>query len=593
MGVKAYVLRENLFMDASDILVERLLAWGVDTIFGLPGDGINGVFEALRKQKDKIKFIHVRHEEAAAFMACAYAKFTGRLGVCIATSGPGGIHLLNGLYDAKMDHAPVLAITGMQHSDLIGTLTQQDVALDKLFIDVTAYNERVMNGAHMESVADLAIRTALATRSVAHITIPVDVQVQEIKKGRSPRNPIHHTSNTPAYFDQVPARAELDHAADILNRGKRIAILAGQGALHATSELEALAEKLGAPIIKALLGKAAVPDDSPYTTGGIGLLGTEPSQDAIEDCDTLLMIGSSFPYIEFLPEPGSVKCVQIDIDPQRISLRYPADVGLVGDSKNTIRALLPLVEKHSRRFLEKAQRAKADWEKLMEQRGTLPDKPMKPQVIGWQLGKRIPANAIVTSDSGTITTWWARFVPARRGQKHSCSGNLATMACGLPYAIAAAVAYPDRPVYCIIGDGGLSMLMGELITIAAYKLNIKIIVIKNNTLGQIKWEQMVFLGNPEFACDLYPADFVTIARGAGIQAIQIDDASMCGRQLDSVVNLPVPVLIEAVVDQFTPPMPAKIKVSQAAKLAEALIRGEPNRTEIVLTTMHDKVRELV
>jgi pyruvate dehydrogenase (quinone) len=580
-------------MDASDVLVERLLAWGVDTIFGLPGDGINGVFEALRKQKDRIRLIHVRHEESAAFMACAYAKFTGRLGVCIATSGPGGIHLLNGLYDAKMDHAPVLAITGLQHSDLIGTFTQQDVALDKLFIDVAVYNERVMNGAHMESVADLAMRTALSLPGVAHITIPVDVQVQEVKKGRSGRNPVHHTSAVPAYFDQVPARVELEHAADILNRGRKIAILAGQGALQATQELEELAETLGAPIIKALLGKAAVPDDSPYTTGGIGLLGTEPSQDAIEKCDTLLMVGTSFPYVEFLPRPGSVKCVQVDVDPQRISLRHPADVGLVGDAKNTLRALLPLLDKHGKSFLERAQKAKAEWHKLMEERGTWPDKPMKPQVVGWELGKRIPANSIVTSDSGTITTWWARFVPALRGQKHSCSGNLATMACGLPYAIAAAVAYPDRPVYCIIGDGGLSMLLGELITVAAYKLNIKIVLIKNNTLGQIKWEQMVFLGNPEYACDLHPADLVTIARGAGIDAIQIEDPATCGSQLDRVLALPGPILIEAVVDQFTPPMPAKIKASQAVKLAEALVRGEPNRMEIVLTNAHDKVRELV
>ncbi|HEY1805838.1 MAG TPA: thiamine pyrophosphate-binding protein [Terracidiphilus sp.] len=580
-------------MNASDLLVERLMEWGVDTIFGLPGDGINGVFEALRKQKDKIRFIHVRHEESAAFMACAYAKFTGRLGVCIATSGPGGIHLLNGLYDAKMDGAPVLAITGLQHSDLIGTFTQQDVALDKLFIDVAVYNERVMSGAHVESVTDLAIRSALSKRGVAHVTLPVDVQVEEIKKGRSPRNPLHHTSTVPAYPEHVPAEVDLEHAADILNRGKKIAILAGQGALNATDQLERVAEILGAPIIKALLGKAAVPDDSPYTTGGIGLLGTEPSQDAIEDCDTLFIVGSSFPYIEFLPEPGTVKCVQIEIDPQRVSLRHPADVALVADAKTSLRALIPMLKQHNKSFLTKAQEGKARWHKLMEERGTRPDKPMKPDVVGWELGKRIPTNAIVTSDSGTITTWWARYVPALRGQRHSCSGNLATMACGLPYAIAAAVAYPDRPIYCIIGDGGLSMLLGELITVAAYKLNIKIIVIKNNTLGQIKWEQMVFLGNPEYGCDLFPADFVTIARGAGIEAIQIDDAARCGEQLDSVVNQQLPILIEAVVDQFTPPLPAKIKASQALKLAEALLRGEPNRAKIVMTNLHDSVRELV
>ncbi len=580
-------------LNASDVLVERLIDWGVDTIFGLPGDGINGVFEALRKNKDRIRFIHVRHEESAAFAACAYAKFTGRLGVCIATSGPGGIHLLNGLYDAKLDGAPVLAITGLQHSDMIGTFTQQDVQLDKTFVDVAAYNERVMNGAHMEAVADLAIRTAVTRKCVAHITIPVDVQVQSVNKDRSPRNPPHHTAAVEAYAAHVPAQADLDHAADVLNRGKKIVILAGQGALHATLELEAMADRLGAPIVKPLLGKAAVPDDSLYTTGGIGLLGTEASQDALESCDTLFIVGSSFPYTEFLPKPGSVKCVQIDLDPQRIALRYPADVGLVGDTRVCLRALMPSLKKHDHGFLKKAQRNKQAWEKRMEEQGTRADKPMKPQVVGWELGKRIPENAIVVSDSGTITTWWARFVPARRGQKHSCSGNLASMACGLPYAIAAAVAYPDRPVYCIIGDGGLSMLMGELITIAAYKLNIKIIVIKNDTLGQIKWEQMVFLGNPEYGCDLFPADFTAIARGCGIGALRIEDAATCAVLLDQAIATEGPVLIEAVVDQFTPPMPAKIKASQAAKFAESLLRGEPNRGKIALTAFSDTVRELV
>ncbi|MGO4514899.1 thiamine pyrophosphate-dependent enzyme [Terriglobus sp. 2YAB30_2] len=579
--------------NTSDVLVERLIAWGVDTIFGLPGDGINGVFEALRQRKDRIRFIHVRHEESAAFAACAYAKFTGRLGVCIATSGPGGIHLLNGLYDAKLDHAPVLAITGLQHSDLLGTFSQQDVALDKLFIDVCEYNERVMNGAHIESLTDLAIRTALAKRGVAHLTLPVDVQTQPVKQGRSERNPPHHTTATPAFDTHLPAQVDLQHAADILNRGKRIAILAGQGALHATDELERMAAVLGAPIIKSLLGKAAVPDDSPYTTGGIGLLGTEPSQTALEDCDTLLMVGTSFPYIEFLPKPGDAKCVQIDCDPQRISLRYPADVGIVGDTRVCLKALLPMLKKHDDRFLRSAQKGKQKWAELLEKQGTHLEKPMKPQVVGWELGKRIPANAIVTSDSGTITTWWARYVPALRGQKHSCSGNLASMACGLPYAIGAAIAYPDRPVYCIIGDGGLSMLMGELITIAAYQLNIKVIVIKNNTLGQIKWEQMVFLGNPEYACDLFPADFAAIARGCGMPSWRIEDPARCGADLDLALQRQGAALVEAVVDPFTPPMPAKVKPSQAAKFAESLMRGEPNRGKIALTAVSDAVRELV
>ena len=332
-------------MDASDVLVERLIAWGVDTIFGLPGDGINGVIEALRKQQEKIRFIHVRHEESAAFMACAYAKFTGRLGVCLSTSGPGGIHLLNGLYDAKLDQQPVLAITGMQFNDVTGTFSQQDVELDKLFMDVCCYNERVMSAPHMEPVADLAIRSAIMKRSVAHITIPIDVQQQKVgKKDRSQRNVAHHTSTHPAISGNFPTQGDIEQAIQIINNGKRIAILAGQGALHATDELLELAELLGAPIVKPLLGKAAVPDDSPYTTGGVGLLGTKPSQDVLEKCDTLIMIGTSYPYIEFLPAPGDCKAVQIDSNAQRIGLRYPVDVGLVGDSKKVLADASPAPE---------------------------------------------------------------------------------------------------------------------------------------------------------------------------------------------------------------------------------------------------------
>ncbi len=581
--------------DASDVMVERLMEWGVDTVFGLPGDGVNGVIEAFRKQKDRIRFIHVRHEESAAFMACAYAKFTGRLGVCVATSGPGGIHLLNGLYDAKMDGAPVLAITGLPYHDLIGTFTQQDVALDRLFQDVAVYSERVMGSAHMEPLVDLAVRSALSSRGVSHLTIPVDIQTQEVtKKAASMRNPLHHTSAVYARSARLPDDVDMEHAADILNRGEKVAILAGQGALHATEELEQLAERLGAPIIKALLGKCAVPDDSPYTTGGIGLLGTKPSQEALESCDTLLIVGSSFPYIEYLPKPGSVKSVQIDANPQRISLRYPADVGLLGDAKLTIRALLPqLKHKTDRSFLETAQKGMREWMEILEEQATRQDKPMKPQVVGWQLGKRLQNNAIVCSDSGTNTTWWARYVPAKRGQMHSCSGTLATMACGLPYAIAAQIAYPERQVVCIIGDGAFSMLMGELITAVAYQLPIKIILFKNNSLGQIKWEQMVFLGNPEYVCDLKPVDFAGIARACGAEGISIDDPSQCESALDRAFATPGPVVIEAVVDEFEPPMPPKVKLEQALHFAESLAKGEPNRTKIALTALSDKVREMI
>src|SRR5204863_4791807 len=345
------------------VLIDRLIDWGVEGIFGLPGDGINGIMEALRTRQEKIRFIQVRHEESAAFMACGYAKYTGKLGVCLATSGPGGIRLLNGLYDAKLDHQPVLAITGLQFHDLIGTHTQQDVALDKLFIDVAVYNERIMGATHVENVVDLACRTALSYRGVAHITIPVDFQEQELKdKQRSKRNVPHHTSDICTPLPLLPRETDLHDAAAILNAGKKIAILTGQGALGAGDEVQQVAELLGAPIIKALLGKAVVPDDSPYTTGGIGLLGTRPSQEAMEECDTLLMVGTSFPYIEFMPKPSQARGVQIDLDPKRIGLRFPVEVGLVGDSRNTLSELIPLLQHHEdRSFLQAAQAGMKDW----------------------------------------------------------------------------------------------------------------------------------------------------------------------------------------------------------------------------------------
>ena len=448
---------------ASDILIDAIHDWGVDVVFGLPGDGINGVMEALRKRADKIRFIQVRHEEAAALMACAYAKYTRKLGVCLATSGPGGLHLLNGLYDAKLDGAPVLAITGLQYHDLVHTHTQQDVELDKVFMDVAVYNTRVMGPSHVENVADLACRTALVYRGVSHITIPVDIQEHEIdRKTMSKRNIPHHTSDVCAIGALVPPDRDLERAAEILNSGKRIALLVGRGAIGATDELEVLAETLGAPIIKALLGKAAVPDTSPYTTGTIGLLGTKPSQDAMENCDTLFMIGTSFPYIEFLPKPGDARAIQLELDPMRIGLRYPVEVGLVGDAKRTLQRLLPLLKRNRyRKFLDRAQAGMSDWWELMKEYGTRMDKPMKPQVVAWELGKQLPENAIISCDSGTIATWWARHIPAKRGQMHSLSGNLATMANGLPYTIAAQIAYPDRQCVAFVGDGGFSMLMAE------------------------------------------------------------------------------------------------------------------------------------
>jgi pyruvate dehydrogenase (quinone)/pyruvate oxidase len=580
---------------AADVLVQTLIDWHVDTVFGIPGDGINGIIEALRKRQDEVRFVQVRHEEAAAFAACAYAKWTGRLGVCLATSGPGGIHLLNGLYDAKLDHQPVLAITGMQFHDLLHTFTQQDVELDKLFMDVTVYNSRVMGPRHMQNVLSLACRTALAYRGVAHVTVPVDFQSEAVSDAMgSPRNVPGHVSEMMAVSGRLPNEAQLARAADILNAGRKTVILAGQGALGARRQLEAVAERLGAPIAKALLGKGAFPDDHPYCTGGVGLLGTRPSQEAMEECDTLLIVGSNFPYIEYYPRPEAAHAVQIDLDPQRIGLRYPVEAGLVGDAGKVLDLLLSrLDQRDDRTFLETAQAGMQDWRALMTERGSRQDKPMKPQVVAHELNKLLSGDAIVATDSGTITTWAARHIEVREDMKFSCSGNLATMACGLPYAIAAAISHPDRQVVCFIGDGGLTMLMGELATCVKYDLNIKIVVIKNNALGQIKWEQMVFLGNPEYVCDLQPINFAIVAEGFGLKGYTIDDPASCADTLSRAFAEPGPVLIEAVVDPHEPPMPPKVKLEQAEHLAGALVRGTPASGKIALTIASDTVRELI
>ena len=578
---------------AADILIDTIAEWGVEVIFGMPGDGINGIMEALRKRQERIRFIQVRHEEAAAFMACAYAKYTGKLGVCLATSGPGGLHLLNGLYDAKLEGQPVLAITGHHFHDLIDTHAQQDISLDRVFADVAVYNTRVMGASHVESVADLACRTAFAYRGVAHINFPVDIQEHEGGE-RSKRNVAGHTSDVFARSARLPDAHDLQRAAAVLNAGRKIAILVGQGAIGAADELAQVAERLGAPIIKTVLGKAAIPDDHPYTTGGIGLLGTKPSQEAIEQCDTLLMVGTSFPYIEFLPKPGQARAVQVDIDAARIGLRYPVEVGLVSDGRRTLQHLLPLLTRNEdRKFLKQAQAGMQQWWTLMEGQGTRSDIPMKPQVVAWELGKRLSDTAIVSSDSGTITTWFARHILAKRGQKFSLSGTLASMANGLCYAIAAQVAFPDRQCVAFVGDGGFSMLMGEFATAVKYRLPIKVVVVKNNSLGMIKWEQMVFLGNPEYGCELQPIDFAGFARVCGGTGFTIEDPAECGGILDQALATPGPVIIEAVVDPFEPPMPPKVTLEQATKFALSLARGEPNRERIAFTVLADKVRELI
>jgi pyruvate dehydrogenase (quinone) len=579
---------------AADVLIDALCDWGVEVIFGLPGDGINGLMEALRIRQDKVRFVQVRHEETAAFMACGYAKYTGKLGVCLATSGPGGIHLLNGLYDAKVDGQPVLALTGLPYHDLISTHTQQDVELDKLFTDVAIYNARIMGPTHVENVADLACRSALSSRGVAHIAFPVDIQSMGAERLRSKRNVPHHTSDVFARSARLPEEIDLQRAADVLNDGRKIAILAGRGALGAGQELEDVAQRLKAPIVKALLGKAAVPDDSSYTTGGIGLLGTKPSQEAMETCDTLLVVGSAFPYIEYYPRPGQARVVQIDVDPRCIGLRCPVEVGLVGDSRRSLGALLPRLKgNEENKFLEQARAGMQVWRKLMEEHGTWRDKPMKPQVVAWELGQHLSDDAIVSADSGTVTSWWARYIPVKRGQLHAVSGNLASMGCSLPYAIAAQLAYPDRQSIAFVGDGGFSMLMADFVTCVKYQLPVKVVVIKNNSLGQIKWEQMVFLGNPEYGCDLQPIDFAAFARACGATGFTIDDPAACGPTLEMALATPGPVIVEAVVDPFEPPMPPKVTLDQATKFAESLAKGQPHRGKIALTVLSDKVRELI
>jgi pyruvate dehydrogenase (quinone) len=582
-------------MTAADGMVATLQRWGVEVIFGLPGDGINGIIESLRLKREEIRFIQVRHEESAALMACAYAKYTGKLGCCLATSGPGGIHLLNGLYDAKLDGQPVLAITGLQFHDLISTHTQQDVELDKLFMDVAVYNARIMGPAHVENVTELACRTALARRGVAHITFPVDMQSMAMKEKKpSKRNVEGHTSSVFARRAGLPSGQDLDRAAAILEEGRKIAILAGRGALGAGDALEALADKLAAPIIKPILGKAVVADESPFTTGSVGLLGTRPSQEAMEECDTLVMVGTSFPYIEFMPSPGQARAIQIDLDPMRIGLRYPVEVGLVGDSRRTLELLLPKVKrKKNRRFLQAAQKGMKKWDELLEERATRQDMPMKPQVVAYELNKRLKDDAIVSADSGSITTWWARYLKARGSQMYSCSGTLATMACGLPYTLAAQIAYPDRQCIAFVGDGGFSMLMADFITAVKYSLPIKVIIFKNNSLAQIKWEQMVFLGNPEYVCDLSPMDFAMFAHACGGTGFTLSDPRDCGRVLDQALVTAGPVIVQCEVDPHEPPMPPKATPQQAAKFAQSLMRGTPERGRIAWTATSNTIREMI
>lgn len=568
--------------NGSDALVDALIDWGVDTVFGMPGDGINGVMEAIRKRSDRVRFVQVRHEESAALMACAHAKWTGKIGCCLATTGPGGIHLLNGLYDAKFDRAPVIAVTGLPYHDLMDTFTQQDVDHSKLFADVAVYTTRIMSAAHVENTVTLACRSALAQRGVAHVAIPTDVQEEALEEAEpSPRNVAHHASFAPAGAMQLPSLDDLEKAVAILREGRRVAILAGRGALGAREELLQTAELLGAPIVKALLGKAVVPDEHPLTIGGIGLLGTRPSHEAFEECDTLLIVGSTFPYIEYYPRPGQARGVQIDNDASRIGLRFPVDVGLAGDAQQTLQLLNSRLERHAdRSFLEKAQQRKKQWLDLL-MRSSHADRPMlSPGQLARELGEQLAEDAIVAWDSGHNTGVLARHVQAKAGQMFSGSGMMATMASSVPYAIAAALAFPGRQVVAFTGDGGLAMLLGELATVVRYKLPIRIVVMKNNTLGQIKWEQLMFLGNPEYECDLQPIDFARVAEAMGMTGMRIESPASCRTTLERAFAVDGPVLVEAPVDPNEPLLPPKRMPKYVQNMEKALGAGTAGAPQI-------------
>jgi pyruvate dehydrogenase (quinone)/pyruvate oxidase len=581
---------------ASELLVERLIDWGVDTVFGIPGDGINGIMEALRRHQDRIRFVLVHHEEAAAFMACGYAKATGRIGVCLATSGPGGVHLLNGLYDAKLDHQPVLAITGMQETSLLGTGYQQEVHLEKLFIDVAEYDVMAHVPVQIPTLVDMAIRRSLAHRTVSHITFPNDLQIADAEAEPYPGvAPARPPATAPVYLPAhiVPRSDDLARAAEVLNAGEDVVMLVGAGALHARAQVLAAAELLGSPIIKTLPGKAVVPDDHPLTTGGVGLLGTKPSEEAMETCKTLFMVGTNFPYTKHLPPPGQCKVVQIDLSAEIVGNRIPTDVPLVGDSAETLQALIPMLQRKTERsFLEKAQAGMAKWRDDMESLEDNEREPIAPQYYMGVIDRLASDDAILSADSGTIATWSARHWTIRGNREFYLSGNLATMAPGLPYAIAHQWAYPDRQCIAFVGDGGFAMLMAEFQTACRYQLPIKVFVNNNGELGQILWEQMV-LGYPEFGVRFQTySNYAPWAEACGGLGVVVDQPGDLEGAVAAALAHPGPALVDCRVNPDEPPMPGKVSYKQAKKFAEAFVRGQPHKVTIASTLFKDKLSEL-
>ncbi|MEZ4601022.1 MAG: thiamine pyrophosphate-requiring protein [Syntrophotaleaceae bacterium] len=586
-------------MNVSDFVIQRLYAWGVRRIYGYPGDGINGLMGALNRAENRIRFIQTRHEEMAAFMACAHAKFGGEVGVCMATSGPGAVHLLNGLYDAKMDHQPVVAILGQQATTAIGSDYQQEIDLISLFKDVAhQYVHMAAVPGQVRTIIDRALRIAKAERTVTCVIIPNDVQEKPAVES-PPRK--HGTVFTGIGFSEgaiVPREKDLQRAAAVLNAGSKVAMLVGAGALDATDEVLETADVLGAGIAKALLGKAVVADDLPHCTGSIGLLGTKPSWDLMMECDTLLMIGSGFPYAEFLPPEGQARGVQIDIKPRMLSLRYPMEVPLHGDSALTLRALLPLLKrKKDRSWRKKVEKNVDQWWQILEARAYHRADPINPQRLVWELSSRLPDRAIITCDSGSSTNWYARDLKLRPGMMASLSGSLATMCPGVPYAIAAKFCHPDRPAIALVGDGSMQMigLLG-LITVSAHwreweDPRLIICVMNNRDLNLVSWEQRIMSGDPKFLASQQLPDFpyARFAELVGLNGIELKSPEEIGGVWEEALRSDRPVIIDAHTDPDVAPLPPHISYEQARSFLSSLVKGDPDASGIVRQSMKDLV----
>jgi pyruvate dehydrogenase (quinone) len=589
-------------MNVGQFMLERLAEWGVKRIYGYPGDGINGILGAFHEVGDKVEFTQVRHEELASFAACAHAKFTGEVGVCLATSGPGAVHLLNGLYDAKLDHQPVVAIIGQQARSSLGANYQQEIDLDALYKDVAGeFVQTLMVPAQARHLVDRALRVALASRTVTAIIVPNDVQEEPYEDPPRAHGSVY---SSPGYSRPrtVPAAQDLQAAAEVLNGGEKAAILIGQGAIGAEQEVSQVADLLACGVAKALNGRAALPDDLPFVTGSIGLLGTKPSNDMMEGCDTLLMVGTSFPYSEWLPQEGQARAVQIDIDGRLVGMRYPTDVNLVGDARETLRALIPLLQrKEDRSWREEIEANVTRWWQILDDRAHQSADPLNPQLVFHELSPRLPDNVILTADSGSATNWWARHLRIRAGMKAALSGTLATMCPAIPYALAAKFAYPDRPVIAAIGDGAMQMIgINALIDVARYHdrwsdQRLVVCVLHNNDLNQVTWEQRVMSGDAKLDASQVLPDFgyADYARMLGLHGVRVDRPEDVGPAWDEALNAGKPAVLEAITDPEVPPLPPHIRFEQASGMAKALLARDPAAKEMITQSLKGKLAEFV